>query len=184
MARPILIVGVKHTGKSLAATVVAEHFGRQVIDTDLLIQALDATETDMRRPIREIYRQDGVARFQQLEVAAVELALERNDAPVIATGGGICDNERASVLLRGRLVVHILDSFERVAQRVFRSGIPAFLSASTTDEAREEFREVYARRTKRYQEIATITVDVENLDARMAGRQICSTLEEHISGRQ
>lgn len=184
MLRPIVVVGVKHTGKSVAATIVARRFDRPVVDTDLLIQELDATETDMRRPVREIFRQDGVSRFRQLELAALQLALDRDDGPVIATGGGICDNTRAIELLRGELVVHLTDTFERVAHRVFRSGIPAFLRAQTIEDAQKEFFAIFTRRDEQYAEVATITIDIEGLDAKTAGERICSTLEEHISGRK
>lgn len=184
MTQPIVIVGVKHTGKSVAASALAECFQRTVIDTDLVLQELDAAESGMRRPVRQIYRQDGVSRFHQLEATALELALRREDAPVVSTGGGICDNQRAVDLLRDQFVVHLTDSYDRVAQRVFRSGIPAFLTATTVEKAREELFDVYTRRTVRYREIASITIDIEELDAQAAGERICSALEEYISGRQ
>ncbi|MFP4376727.1 MAG: shikimate kinase [Spirochaetales bacterium] len=184
MALPIVIVGVKHTGKSVAATTVAKHFGRAVVDTDLLVQALDATESDMRRPVREIYRQDGAVRFHQLEAAALQLALSRDDAPVVATGGGICDNTRAIGLLLDQFIVHLIDSFDRIAARVFRSGIPAFLRATEIGKAKSEFYELFLKRNERYAQMATITVNLEGLDPQTAGEKICLTLEEHISGRQ
>ncbi|MFW6262363.1 MAG: shikimate kinase, partial [Spirochaetota bacterium] len=59
----IYLMGMKHTGKSVHGRALAERLGARFCDIDTLVQELDSTETGMRRPVRDIYREDGAERF-------------------------------------------------------------------------------------------------------------------------
>ncbi|HBY98246.1 MAG TPA: 3-dehydroquinate synthase [Chloroflexi bacterium] len=77
----IVITGFMGTGKSTVGPRVAAALGRQFVDLDALIVARAGRE------IAQIFADDGVVAFRQLEAAAVdEVAAQRG--LVVATGGG------------------------------------------------------------------------------------------------
>jgi shikimate kinase len=174
---------MKHTGKSQHCRALAETLGWEFCDTDTLIQELDSTETGMRRPVRDIYREDGVDRFRQLEAAAFQLAAERVDPLVIGTGGGLCDNPAAVATTEGGLRVHLVDSFDAIAHRVFRGGIPAFLHTTDETTGRARLREVYDRRVRAYDEMAELRVDFDGASLGDARDALIATVEEYLNGR-
>jgi shikimate kinase len=171
---------MKHTGKTHHGASLAASLGREFVDIDSLIQELDAASGGMRRPVREIFREDGVERFQQLETAACRMAQNRERPVVVATGGGVCDNHDAMRLLQSGTRVYLHDSLERLTGRVFASGIPAFLGSNDPEEARQRFAELYVRRSECYKKTATITVSVEDLGLRDAERKVIATVKEYL----
>ncbi len=173
---------MKHTGKSQHGRALAETLGWHFLDTDTLIQELDSTETGMRRTVRDIYREDGAERFQQLEAAACRLAAERSESLVVATGGGFCDNPDAVASTCDGLRVHLVDSVESLSQRVFRSGIPAFLHTDDEAVGRERFRELYTRRVTAYDELAELRIDFQARSLHEAQAQLIRSVEEFLSG--
>jgi shikimate kinase len=181
--KQIYLMGMKNTGKTVHGMALAKALGRSFCDIDSLVQEIDSTETGMRRTVRDIYTEDGPDRFRQLEAAACRLAAERDVEQVVATGGGICDNEEALAATTAGLRVHLLDAHDAIAVRVFRRGIPAFLHTRSVAVARERFRELYDRRVAAYIAVADLTVDLTNRTLSEARAEIINTLEEHL-GRQ
>ncbi|MFW5685741.1 MAG: shikimate kinase [Spirochaetota bacterium] len=180
----IYLMGMKHTGKSRHGRMLAETLGRAFWDTDALIQELDAADTGMRRTVRDIYLEDGADRFRQLEHAACELAAQRDEASVIATGGGLCDNPEAVEVVQGGLRVHLLDALEALEARIFRGGIPAFLHTQDDVVARERFGELYERRVSSYDSLADLRVDLRNLSLAEAQSVLRASIEEYMRGRK
>ena len=82
MSDNIILTGFMATGKTAVGRELAQRLGRDFVDTDALIVAHDG------RSIAAIFREDGEARFRELErQTAAELAQRRG--LVIATGGGL-----------------------------------------------------------------------------------------------
>jgi shikimate kinase len=183
MSQTIYLMGMKHTGKTRHGLALARARRRTFLDTDGLIQELDAAEGTLRRTIRDIYAEDGPDRFRQLELVACELASQREGPTVVATGGGLCDNSGAVQATRGGIRIHLVDSLEALEARVFRVGIPAFLHTSDPDAARTRFRELYRRRVAAYDEITDLRVDLTGQDVATAERTVLDTVEEYLSGR-
>lgn len=173
---------MKHTGKSVHGRALAERLGARFCDVDTLVRELDSTETGMHRPVRDIYREDGVERFRQLEAAACRLTTELDDNLVVSTGGGICDNEDALEAIADGLRVHLRDGHDAIAGRIFRGGIPAFLHTDDETVARERLRELYDRRVTAYDRIADLTIDVTDLGLSDARSLVLTTVEEHLNG--
>ena len=96
MARPIYLVGVKHSGKTQHGDSLAGELGRSFLDLDTLIQYLDEEKNGVRRTVRQIYRKVGVDRFRELEAEACRMAADDEREVVVATGGGVCDNDDAT----------------------------------------------------------------------------------------
>lgn len=95
--RSIALIGMPGAGKSTVARRVAEKLGRQLFDTDQVIESRHG-------PIPEIFAREGEARFRAMETEAVkEAALARG--AVIATGGGAILSAENRALLRSSAFV-------------------------------------------------------------------------------
>lgn len=175
---------MKHTGKSVHGHALAERLDRRYCDVDTLVRELDSTETGMRRPVRDIYREDGVHRFRQLEAAACRLTTELEEDVVVSTGGGICDNPEALDAIAEGLRIHLLDAHDAIAERIFRGGIPAFLHTGDKTTARQRFRELYDRRVAAYRDVADLTIDLTDMGLSDARALVLRTVEEHLHGRK
>ncbi|KKL12500.1 hypothetical protein LCGC14_2535120, partial [marine sediment metagenome] len=92
--RPLRIVltGFSGTGKSLVAPLVAQRLGWQVVDTDSLVEGA------ARKPITDIFEQDGETRFRELEREAVRRASSQEEV-VVAAGGGVDPTTRVTTLV-------------------------------------------------------------------------------------
>jgi shikimate kinase/3-dehydroquinate synthase len=77
----IALVGLPGTGKSVVGGLLAERLGRELCDTDQLV------EQAAGRPVAEIIDQEGEPRFRELEREALLRACA-SPGSVIATGGG------------------------------------------------------------------------------------------------
>jgi shikimate kinase len=112
--RNIALIGFMGTGKSSVGHSLASLLHFQMIDTDELI------EREAGRPITEIFRQEGEARFRQYErdVVARLAACQRS---VFATGGGLGANpDNLASLKTHALVVCLWASPDAIWNRVHR----------------------------------------------------------------
>ena len=179
----VYLVGLKHTGKTTHGRRLSRRLGWPFYDTDEVIVEIDSSETGRRRVVRGIYREDGAARFRQLEATALALIVEQEMDAVVATGGGVCDNAAATGSLSQGVKVHIRDSLDRLSERVFRRGIPAFLSTDDPAEAKRLFAELFARRVTAYEAMADLTVDTSTLDEESAAAAVVEAVERFLDGR-
>jgi len=176
------MLGMKHSGKSHHGAAVAAAVGRPFVDIDEVIQEIDSEVSGTTRTVRKIYREDGEARFRQLETAACRLTENRNVPLVIATGGGICDNQEAMTIVRRGRCVYIHDSLERLAERVLAGGIPPFLNTDDPAVARKRFAELYEHRSRCYRKVADVTVEVVGMNLQEAENTVVQAVKESLSG--
>jgi len=96
----IVLTGMPGSGKSTVAAVLQARTGREVKDTDALI------EQKAGKAITEIFREDGEKAFRDLE-SAVIAEVSAKGGQIIATGGGaVLRPENVQALKRnGRLVL-------------------------------------------------------------------------------
>lgn len=150
--RSIALVGMPGSGKSTVAREVARLLGRQVIDTDRLIE-------EKHGPIPEIFAREGEARFRELEAEAVrEAALSRG--AVIATGGGVVLRAENRALLRANSFVVQL---ERPLSELSRFGRPL----STGPDALER---MYAARAPLYEAVRDAHLPLERSPSQTAAK--------------
>lgn len=165
-----ILVGIKHSGKSTQGKLLAPKFGFPFYDTDAMI-----TEETGKTP-RQLYAENGVDAFMKAESdVCMKIKLENKNS-IISTGGGICDNENALSILRSLGKFIFLQIPEHVAaNRVIRkisvnadgsmTGVPAYIAKENpknTEDIRRIFHEYYERRNKKYEEIADISIDLQN----------------------
>lgn len=91
--RNIVLIGMPGCGKTTTARALGRLTGREVIDTDAMIEAAAGC------PIPRIFSERGEEAFRSLETAALAEAGKRSGA-VIATGGGVVTRARNLPLLR------------------------------------------------------------------------------------
>jgi shikimate kinase len=99
--RPVALVGFMGVGKSSVGRHLAGLLGRRFVDTD--------TDVEQRAglTITELFAQ-GEKVFRDLELAAVQRALDHDPPQVIAPGGGaFAQSACAQLLLSRAVVVHL-----------------------------------------------------------------------------
>ena len=175
----IVLMGIKHCGKSTLGKALASRLECPFFDTDDLI-----TELTQKTP-RQIFTEQGAEGFEKAECNACKALAKKSEEiekagqgskAVIATGGGICNNHNALAQLRKlkTLFVFLEVSEEVAAARIvaeaaFKDGkisnLPAYIAKKnphTIDDVRNIFHDFYVERTARYKEIADICVPLEN----------------------
>ena len=157
----LIILGVKHSGKTTFGSYLSELFGLPFFDLDKII------EQNVNMAVRQYYLQNGKDAFQNAEYEACKSVFENNKgAFVLATGGGICDNSKALSLLNGyKLMLDTSEDicFERVKQNALETGsYPAYITnknPSNEDEIRSIFHEFYKKRRIEYLKLADKVVE-------------------------
>ncbi len=181
--KAIVLMGIKHCGKSTQARLLSSYFEVPCFDTDDLI-----TELTGRSP-REIYSQDGKDAFMKAEEDACATLEERVAAlsesalpsqkycAVCATGGGICNNEKAlEILKRSGILVFLNAEEETAAYRIIRevqyapdgslTNLPAYIAKEKPHSIKEVklcFHKFYTERQKAYAALADYTVNMRNV---------------------
>ena len=183
-ARSIILCGIKHCGKSTLGKMLAAALGLDFYDTDDLIY--EQTGMDARA----LYKSQGKDAFMAAELKACEYLQELlsapNEAPqakevadaksaVIATGGGICQNEPAIAILKKLGTIVYLEVPEiTAAGRIVREArflpdgtiqnLPAYIAnknPADQKEVRAIFHDFYMERTKKYRSLADASVQAQ-----------------------
>ncbi|MBQ5384662.1 MAG: shikimate kinase [Treponema sp.] len=187
--KSIILMGIKHCGKSTQAKLLGKEFKMPVYDTDNLIE----DETGFSP--REIFTNDGEAAFKEAEAQACahlkEELLKSGKSAVIATGGGICNNAGAVEILKSLGICVFLKTDEKIAaDRIVNEAsvlpdgsiknLPAYIAKKnprSISEVREIFHAFHEERTKIYSTVADITVDMANAPRWFNTKQIVEALE-------
>ena len=155
----IIIVGMKHSGKSSLGKGLAAYFSLEFFDTDKIIEE----KTNMS--VRKLFVEKGEQAFKDAEVESCKFLLERvktSNPLIIATGGGICDNPEAVKILKSIGKFALLNvpektCLERILHNSKRTGsLPGYISREnpkSQDDIERIFHNFYERRMKSYKEI-------------------------------
>lgn len=188
MSQGIILLGIKHCGKSTLGQMLANQFNCPFFDTDDVI-----AEMTGKTP-REIYQQQGAEAFMEAEARACDylrryLASLGEAEYVIATGGGICNNQRALDSLQRLGFFLFLEVPEEVAaQRILdeiewedgtMKNLPAYIASenpTSTKDVERIFSGFYKERTTRYRKLAQITCNLKGETA----EENCQLLQEAL----
>ena len=113
--RNLILVGLPMSGKTVVGRRVAGRLGLEFRDTDALVVQ------QCGRTVAQIFRDEGEARFRDLETDALRAAC-RLDGAVIATGGGtVLREENRRLMAEAGLVVWLNASPEAAYKRLRES---------------------------------------------------------------
>jgi 3-dehydroquinate synthase len=138
----IFVTGFSGTGKSTVAKLLADELGWRALDTDDLVEAIAG------KSIGEIFREDGEARFRELEHDVLQSAAHTENA-VIATGGGAILSRENRELMASGLVVCLDAPAPEIVSRL-GSGEASERPLLAGDEPEARVRELKAARYKFY----------------------------------
>lgn len=197
-AAPIILLGLSHAGKTTVGKLLAARLHGLFFDTDsILTQHTGCTP-------RQLCRQAGLAALHAAEAAALsecarlrhgargtatnQLAHDAEAQPVIiATGGGICDNQQAAVALTAlpqRIFLYAEEAtlFSRLTKDALATGFyPAFLGflpAAQYAEAAQLFSQLYAHRTAQYRALCTVCIDTRGLNCELIADRLFAELTD------
>lgn len=187
----IILLGIKHSGKTTQGKLLARHYSLPFIDIDFVIEKMTGKSP------RSLYSEKGASSFMIAEENACRKTAEllEEKSAVIATGGGICCNPPALMFLRplGKFV-YLCVPENIAADRIFakasknHSGkwenLPAYIAEKdpeTEEDCREIFHRFYIERSSVYSGISDCTVEFGNdFSLSKAGnlQKIISSLEK------
>jgi shikimate kinase len=127
--RPVALTGMKHTGKTTIARLLAARLGVPSYDTDVLIAELSG------KTPRELADEGGSELMHSWETRAIETLRDRlaGRQAIIATGGGLADNADGFAALKELGACVYLDTdfdtlYDRIEASAQRDGrMPSFL---------------------------------------------------------
>ena len=175
----IILCGIKHCGKSTIGDTLSELLKIPFVDVDTEIENITG------KSCRELYLQDGKEAFMKAEAQACENICKNQNLEnaIIATGGGICDNELAIKFLTSsdKSKLYYIDveediAFERICHNKEKTGSwPGWISKDIYDDLgkiKEVFHNFYTERTKKYKGLCSRVVPVEKGDSKKAAEYI------------
>ena len=83
VGRHLVLVGLMGVGKTTVGQLLAQRLGRQLVDSDLRIEARTG------RTVKQILDEDGLAEMRRQEAAALFDALDDDEPRVIAAAAGV-----------------------------------------------------------------------------------------------
>ncbi len=156
----VFLIGYRGSGKTTIGRKLADRLWLKFIDTDEMVVAA------VGKSIREIFAQDGEAKFRDLEADAVAAACGFADH-IIALGGGavIRPENRKRIKDSGFKCIYLRCEPGVLLQRIEGDPQTAANRPSLTHLAGgiEEIRKLLAEREPLYREIMTGELDVTNL---------------------
>lgn len=180
----IVLVGIKHAGKSSIGAVIAAEHDLLFVDSDELIETNYMLVHGEKLTCREIFHIVGREEFRRLEAEAIKQLIESTNeddqSRIISVGGGVADNPgvTAEMLKQLGLVVFINVDISVAWERVIANGIPAYLKEAQDPE--KVFAEMSLERIKFYADNADLTVAVDNSDIKGCAALLSEKLEGYL----
>lgn len=152
-------MGLRGSGKSTIAPLLAQSTGRAWVDLDIRTAELLGTSTPA-----EGLKRFGESRFREAERDALHRVLDEVTPQVIALGGGTPTHEPSRALLlmqreaQAAAIIYLYAPPSVLRERLKATNItsrPALLGSSTLEEIDELFR----RRDPVYRDLANTTMD-------------------------
>jgi shikimate kinase/3-dehydroquinate synthase len=165
----IVLVGFMGAGKSTGARSLAAELGGQALDSDRELEAR------LGEPIESYFDRHGEEAFREQEENVVCELLAREDAPVIALGGGAVQSERVREALTRHTVVHLEIDPDDAWHRASGKGRPL-----ARDPGR--FESLWRDRRALYESVSDVLVPPADRDALRRALPFVLALREAPSG--
>lgn len=173
----VVLVGIKHCGKSTLGRLLAKSCRCPFFDSDTELEKVFHLESGSRCTTRQIFKILGEEKFREFEARVIR-SLVSEEPRVISLGGGAVDNP---FLTEGDLhklgLILWLDAADDIAyKRVIREGLPPFLSEAEDPE--KAFSQMNDKRRIGFARVAdaVFKIDVE-MEKEAAVKQLAALLE-------
>ena len=148
----IVLMGVKHSGKTSLGKMAAAALDIPFFDLDDLLETQYSKERLLS--FRELYIKLGETGFRALETKAVN-SISMEEKGILALGGGTIENISAMKAVKDAAPLIFLDTEEEILyKRIKANGFPSFLKNSP----KKLFHELFRKRRIMYMETADITL--------------------------
>ena len=145
--------GIKHSGKTTFARMVAKSLDMHFADADQLI--LDKTKAES---IRKFFIENGKERFMDAELSSCVEHIESNDNFILSLGGGAADNTRLmDALKENGTIIYLSRDESDILPVILKNGIPPFLDK---DNPEASFHTLYTKRDSIYRKYADLVIEL------------------------
>jgi shikimate kinase len=162
-----VLIGPPGAGKTSVGPLLAERLGTTFRETDADIAAAAG------RPVSDIFIEQGEPAFRQLEREAAARALREHEG-VLALGSGAVLDPSIQHRLEGLPVVYLAVSFGTVARRVGLDRPRVVIPGNP----RGRLRALLEERRPLYEQLATVTVETDDLDPDELAAEISARLKQ------
>jgi shikimate kinase len=161
-----VLIGPPGAGKTAVGPLLAERLGTSFRETDADIAAVAG------QPVSDIFIEQGEPAFRQLEREAAARALREHEG-VLALGSGAVLDPDIQARLEGLPVVYLAADFGTVARRVGLDRPHIVIPGNP----RGRLRAMLAERRPLYEQLATVTVETDDLDPDELAAEISARLK-------
>lgn len=169
--KPITLVGMMGSGKSLVGRRLARVLDLPFVDSDSRVEAAAGIS------IAEIFEIAGEAKFREMEQTAIETALTLGPIILSTGGGAICAGPTAQLLCENSIVIWLHAEPETLISRIGSVGSRPLLHGEDPLATLRELAESRARDYAR----AHITVKTDELSAHAATNAVLRALDRHLA---
>jgi shikimate kinase len=157
MAHHLVLIGLMGVGKTTVGKIVAERLGRELVDSDLRIEALTGTT------VKEILAAGGVSELRRHEAEALFDALADDEPRVIGAAAGVVldADHRRRLVEADATVVWLTGDPELLGPRTASRGHRPWLD----DDPVATLQRMLDEREHLYLEVADAVVDVGDRSA-------------------
>ena len=149
----LFFTGIKHSGKTTFASMVANSFSMGFEDADQLI--LNKTKAES---IRKFFIENGKDKFMDTELSLCLEYIESNDNFILSLGGGAADNmPLMNALKENGTIIYLARRESDILPVILKHGIPPFLDK---DNPQASFHKIYTQRDAIYREYADLVIEL------------------------
>ena len=151
----VVLIGPPTAGKSSVGALLAAALGAPFADTDTLVARA------ARKPVSDIFVEDGELVFRELERGAVASGLDavKAEGGVLALGSGAVLDPDVRRMLAGRVIVYLEAGFGAVAKRTGFDKPRVVIPGNP----RGRLRTMLEERRPAYESLAALTVSTDDL---------------------
>ncbi len=170
----IVLMGIKHSGKTSLGKMAAAALDLPFFDLDNLLEEQYSKKRLFN--FRELYIKLGETGFRDLETKAVKSISMKNDG-ILALGGGTIENISAMKTVKEAALLVFLDIKEEILfKRIKENGFPSFLEKSP----KKLFHKLFIKRRTLYSEVADITLKLTNESTKNILQLLIKEIEDKL----
>lgn len=152
----IVLIGFKHTGKSVIGKNLAKALHVSFIDLDLEIENLYEKRNGIKLTCRQIMQQNGEKYFRLLELNTLSKIADYKPS-IISVGGGTPLHAENQRIIKSCIIIQITAPRGIVFERILMSGQPAFFNPEVT--LLESFNQLWDEREKVYEHVKDFSIE-------------------------